>query len=70
MKKPWKSCFASIMKIRVCECSVKYVIFTIKIKISGCVSVLYNDIFEKDFRLCYTNKKTNLQVYIELTFCT
>ena len=25
MKKPWKSCFANVMKIRVCECRVKCV---------------------------------------------
>ena len=26
MKKPGKSDFANVMKIRVCECSVKYII--------------------------------------------
>ena len=39
MKKPRKSCFANVMKIRVCECSVKYVTLPLEIKISGCASV-------------------------------
>ena len=35
IKKPQKSCFSNVMKISVCECSVKYG----KIKISGCATV-------------------------------